>query len=99
MPNLIPTYRPPWIARKAEERPHSGKRGYASAAWQRVRKAVIARDGGICRHCGKLVSAPGDAQVDHIIEKPGHEDATATPLEGLQLLCRRCHSIKTSSSG
>jgi 5-methylcytosine-specific restriction endonuclease McrA len=92
MPKYVPTYRP---LPRTDTRPNSGRRGYSGAAWQRVRRAVIVRDGGACRHCGKLITQPGDAQVDHIAAKPTHEAATATPIEGLQLLCRRCHSIKT----
>ena len=71
-------------------------RGYGWASWQRVRKAVIARAGGICQMCGELMAGSDrDLHIDHIVEKPTNEAAEATPMEGLQLLCRRCHSIKT----
>lgn len=96
MPKRVPTYRPPWIPKKPERRPSSHARGYGSAAWQSLRLAVIARDMGACRMCKKLIHEPGDAQVDHIIEKPQHEAAEATPLSGLQLLCRVCHAKKTA---
>lgn len=95
MPRRIPTYRPPWLAKPAERRPSSSGRGYGSAAWQRVRRAVIARDGGVCQECGIVIHKGGDAHVDHIVEKPTDEAAEATPLEGLRLLCRSCHSKKT----
>lgn len=95
MPRRVSTYRPPWLARRAEARPNSTQRGYGSAAWQRVRLAVIARDHGMCRACGVMIVSPGDAQVDHIAEKPTSEAAEATPLDGLQLLCRRCHARKS----
>lgn len=95
MPWRQPTFKPSWLARKRESRPSSHGRGYGSAAWQRVRKAVIARDGGVCRECGKLIFEAGDAQIDHTVPKPVDEAAEATPLDGLALLCRRCHSIKT----
>jgi hypothetical protein len=62
-----------------------------------VRLAVIARDAGACRACGKLIHEPGDCQIDHIVEKPKDEAAEATPLSGLQLLCRSCHAKKTAS--
>jgi len=97
MPKRIETYRPPWIQRKPENRPSSHARGYGSAAWQRVRLAVIARDAGACRACGKIIHEPGDCQIDHIVEKPQDEAAEATPLSGLQLLCRSCHAKKTVS--
>jgi 5-methylcytosine-specific restriction endonuclease McrA len=48
-----------------------------------LRQSVIARDQGRCRVCG----VPGD-QVDHI------SGSTNTP-ENLQVLCRRCHNVKT----
>ena len=99
MPRRVPMFRPrrasdamPAPARP-DDRPSSTARGYGSAAWQRVRQAVIARDGGICRLCGLLCTiAPGDCHVDHIDPKARDEAAEATPLEGLRLLCRKCHS-------
>jgi len=97
VPHRVPGFRPAWIARPREKRPSSSGRGYGSAAWQRVRLAVIARDGGMCRMCGMVIYKPGDAHIDHIVEKPQDEAAEATPLEGLQLLCRACHSKKTAS--
>lgn len=96
MPWRQPTFKPSWLAKRRERRPSSHGRGYGSAAWQRVRKAVIARDEGVCQSCGKLIYEAGDAQVDHTKPKPIDEAAEATPLDGLALLCRRCHSIKTS---
>lgn len=97
MPRRIETFRPPWLRhRQRESRPSSSGRGYGSQAWKKVRLAVIARDGGMCRQCGLSCHRPGDAQIDHIVAKPSDEAAEATPLDGLQLLCRRCHSIKTA---
>lgn len=96
MPRRVPTFHPPWIKRRRREaRPSSAARGYGSVAWQRVRLAVIARD-GVCQMCGCTVHRAGDAQVDHIAEKPVDQAAEATPLSGLQLLCRSCHSKKTA---
>lgn len=99
MPYRVSTFRPPWLTRKRESRPSAAGRGYGSAAWQRVRLAVIARDDGICRMCGLVIHRPGEAHIDHIVEKPVDEAAEATPLEGLQLLCQRCHGRKTASPG
>lgn len=96
MPWRQPSFKPAWLAHRRESRPSSHGRGYGSAAWQRVRKAVIARDGGVCQSCGKLIYEAGDAHIDHVNPKPVDEAAEATPLEGLALLCRRCHSVKTS---
>lgn len=94
MPRRVPNFKPPWLARPREKRPSSSGRGYGSSAWQRVRQAVIARDGATCRSCGRVLFRPGDCQVDHIVPKPQHEAAEATPLEGLQLLCLSCHAAK-----
>ena len=100
MPHRVPTYRPPWIPKRVDDaRPNSTRRGYGSAAWQRVRLAVIARDGGLCRACGKLIHQAGDAHIDHVDRKRTDEAAEATPLSGLALMCRSCHSQKTRSEG
>lgn len=98
MPKRIETWTPPWVRRRPESRPSSHGRGYGSEAWQRVRLAVIARD-QVCQMCGCVVFKPGDAQIDHIVPKAHDEAAEATPLEGLRLLCRSCHSRHTASSG
>ena len=96
MPKRIETWTPPWIKRRPENRPSSHGRGYGSEAWQRVRLAVIARD-QVCQMCGIIPHKAGDAQIDHIVQKPRDEAAEATPLEGLRLLCRSCHSKHTVS--
>jgi len=94
VPRKIETYRPSWLPKRKDSRPSSSARGYGSAAWQRVRLAVIARD-GVCRMCGLVIHRAGEAHVDHVNPKPADQAAEATPLEGLQLLCRSCHSQKT----
>lgn len=101
MPQRVETWTPPWIKRRKpdESRPSSHGRGYGSARWQRVRMAVIARD-QVCQICGTVVfGRPGEAHIDHIVPKPREEAAEATPLEGLRLLCRSCHSRHTASGG
>jgi 5-methylcytosine-specific restriction endonuclease McrA len=98
MPRRIPQYRPPTARDRLPARPRdddrlsSSARGYGSAAWQRVRLAVIARDQGACRLCGLLCWGEGEAHVDHIEPKRPGEPAEATPMDGLRLLCRKCHS-------
>ena len=95
MPRKVELFRPPWV--KKTERKTAAQRGYASAAWLRTRKQVIARDGGICQMCGKPVSTgAGDAQIDHIVPK---RDGGTDALENLQLLHRSCHSKKTARGG
>lgn len=92
MPRKVEVFRPPWVIRP--QRKTAAQRGYASAAWLRTRKQVIARDCGICQACGLPVTMEaGDAQIDHIIPKrEGGTDA----LDNLQLLHRSCHSQKTA---
>jgi len=88
MPRRIPTFRP--RRRLVERRPNSAQRGYGTAAWQRTRLAVIARDGGVCQLCGSLVQgADRDAHIDHIKEKA---DGGGDELENLRLVHRSCHS-------
>jgi 5-methylcytosine-specific restriction endonuclease McrA len=96
VPRRVSTFRPPWLKKPPETRGTAAQRGYGSKAWQRVRKLVISRDGGKCRACGILIHRAGEGHVDHIDEKPQSQAAEATPLEGLQLLCRLCHSKKTA---
>ena len=93
MPWRQPAFRP--RRKSGTVRPSSSERGYGSAAWQRVRKAVIARDRATCRSCGLVLHRAGDCHIDHINPKPVDQAAEATPLEGLQVLCRSCHSAKT----
>jgi 5-methylcytosine-specific restriction endonuclease McrA len=94
MPWRRPTFRR--VPRPPDRRPSSHARGYGSAAWQRVRQAVIARDAATCQACGLVLHRPGDCHVDHIERKPLEQAAEATPLSGLQVLCRSCHSAKTA---
>lgn len=51
-----------------------------------TRRAVVERDGGLCRTCGK----PG-TEVDHIA-------GNSSSLDNLQLLCNRCHMAKTQAN-
>ena len=96
MPRRLVTYKPSWLRerrrqRDRESRPNSAARGYGSAAWQKLRRQVIVRDGAVCQACGIICEAY--AQVDHIVPKAqgGTDD-----LGNLQTLCRRCHSKKTA---
>jgi 5-methylcytosine-specific restriction endonuclease McrA len=54
-------------------------------AWQRVRAAVFARDGRICRACQRK----GGVEVHHIrFRSTGGEDSTSNTAA----LCRECHA-------
>lgn len=88
MPRRVPTFRP--RQRLPDRRPSSAARGYGTAAWQRTRLAVIARDGGVCQLCGKLVQGDDrDAHIDHIVEKAA---GGTDELANLRLVHRSCHS-------
>lgn len=95
MPRRVPTFRPPSRFVRRDTRPTAAARGYCTAAWQRTRLAVIARDEGRCQLCGELVDgADRTAHIDHIIEKAnGGTDA----LENLRLVHRHCHSRRHAS--
>ena len=95
MPKRPQPFRPARVGRRDGHRPTAAARGYCTAAWQRLRLAVIARDEGVCQSCGRICNGAKDAQIDHIEEKGINEPATAAGLSGLQLLCLRCHSAKT----
>jgi 5-methylcytosine-specific restriction protein A len=93
MPRRVPTFRPRRMPTKP--RPTAAARGYCSAAWRRIRLAVIARDGGICQLCHKLVQGDDrDAHVDHIVEKA---DGGTDELSNLRLVHRSCHSRRHAS--
>ena len=100
MPWKQKTFRPKWIPKRDEKRPSSHARGYGSAAWQRTRLAVIARDGGICQLCGALVAGNDrDLHIDHIVPK-GHGDPMLVErLENLRVVCRSCHSKRHREEG
>lgn len=56
----------------------------------KIRKALLKRDLGACRHCG-LISDTW--QADHII--PVHKGGGACGLDNYQTLCVECHKQKT----
>lgn len=91
MPRKAESWRPPWQPREGG-RESSHRRGYGSANWKKTRMQVIARDGGICKACGEIVTEYH--QIDHIVPK---REGGTDELSNLQLLCRPCHSAKTRS--
>ena len=68
----------------------SASRGYG-AAWQRVRREVLIRDGYRCRTCGALAE-----QVDHV--RPRAEGGSDDP-SNLAAICRTCHASKSGGEG
>ncbi len=66
-------------------------RGYG-VEWQKLRDAVMRRDGGLCVPCLDLGLETRATSVDHIRPKSqgGTDDMT-----NLQAICHRCHARKT----
>ena len=60
-----------------------------SAAWQRLRAAVLGRE-PLCRHCAARGLVVPATDVDHM------NGADDNRLESLQPLCHECHSRKTA---
>lgn len=75
------------------------QRGYGKE-WTRVRKVILARDGGLCQVCLKAgVYTPGNI-VDHVTSKAAAaamrwSQARIDDPMNLQAICRTCHDIKT----
>ena len=94
MPDRLPTFRPPWIARRkkrdAVRRDQTAGR-YQTKAWQLARRQRLLMDNWQCQECRRVV-AGREAHVDHIIPKAsGGSDL----MDNLRTLCRSCHSRKT----
>jgi 5-methylcytosine-specific restriction enzyme A len=90
MPRRSPQHRPVgW--QPAPKRNDPVHRRYHTQAWQQTRRAVIARDAGLCTLCG----GPGNT-VDHIREvRDGGTDA----LSNLRLICAACHNRRHPDKG
>ncbi|MDR0826588.1 MAG: HNH endonuclease [Desulfovibrio sp.] len=61
--------------------------------WQRVRRVVFTRDGGICMKCGRRVRR-NNFHVDHIV--PLAEGGDEWDLANLELSCPECNLQKGS---
>ena len=59
--------------------------------WQRVRRVVYERDGGLCMKCGKKVDKKS-FHVDHII--PLSKGGPEWDLNNLELSCIKCNLEK-----
>ncbi len=62
-------------------------RGYG-AAWERIRKQVIKRDGYLCQRCIRASRITLGTDVHHI--KPKAQNGSDDMLN-LELVCRTCH--------
>lgn len=64
---------------------------YMLTDWQRVRRVVFERDGGICMKCGQKVSKE-KYHVDHI--NPISNGGSEWDLNNLELSCPECNLKK-----
>lgn len=70
------------------------ERGYGTL-WERERKVVLARDGGLCQPCLRRGhTTPNCNTVDHIVNRArgGTDDR-----RNLQTICPDCHTRKTQA--
>lgn len=72
------------------ERQRKRMQPYSTRRWHRLREAVRKRDAMTCQRCGQF---GGKMEVDHIV--PVSLGGEFWDIDGLQLLCRRCHYAKT----
>lgn len=61
--------------------------------WERVRRVIYTRDGGLCMKCGKRVNAK-NFHVDHIV--PLTHGGDEWDLNNLELACPECNLQKGS---
>jgi 5-methylcytosine-specific restriction endonuclease McrA len=64
-------------------------RRYSTSAWQRVRRAVLARDGYICQVRGPRCTGIANT-VDHVLPSSTHPHLFWAE-ENLRASCRRCN--------
>lgn len=82
---------PPRVAQARTDRQATRFLATNSAAWRRLRHAVLMRDAYTCACCGRVAGGKGEAHVDHIDGNAGNN-----ALANLQTLCAPCHSAKTA---
>lgn len=78
--------RKPWAGQGSRQ-----ERGYG-AAWQKLRRHILARDKGLCQPCLRMDRVTEATQVDHI--KPKARGGTDDE-DNLQGICSPCHKLKT----
>lgn len=67
------------------------ERGYGTK-WDKLRPAILKRDGYLCQSCKREGITTRATQVDHIVNKA--QGGTDEP-GNLESICRRCHRAKT----
>lgn len=91
----LPTLKPRVATLDPRRLPMAGKAGATERVrgrtWQRVREAVLVRDGYRCQQCGSIDIRH---EVDHIT--PLEAGGAAVDDANLQTLCEVCHAAKTA---
>lgn len=78
----------------------SSERGYGWD-WQKLRKRILSRDGGLCQIRGAACTYVA-REVDHIVSKVkagrlGWTEAQMDEESNLQSACVACHKVKTQA--
>lgn len=72
---------------------------YHSAAWKKVRRVALQRDGGMCQDCMDRIRAgygirPRRAEMVHHIIPVKERPDLALDLGNLRSLCNTCHAME-----
>jgi 5-methylcytosine-specific restriction endonuclease McrA len=59
--------------------------------WERLRRAVLNRDGGRCQLCGEPAT-----DVDHVVSRA---DRGGEDMANLRALCAPCHRKRSAAQG
>lgn len=92
MPERFSFFKPKAKPRKKRLGPSFSQKYGGKKYWQETRKRILIRDNWQCRHCGRVCSEPGEAQVDHKLRKGLNGDDSDL---NLQVLCINCHGKKS----
>ena len=89
-PRLAPSQARGWKPDALRGNRH--QRGYGRE-WERLRREVLHRDGGLCQPCLERGHVTQADQVDHKVQKA---DGGSDDPSNLQAICTPCHREKTS---
>lgn len=64
---------------------------YRSPEWERVRRAALVRDHGMCQHPGCNHPAQEVHHIIHLTPDNINDATISLNLDNLQSLCRECH--------
>lgn len=92
MPSRPPQHRPSFWKPAQRVRTDAIDRSYGTQAWRETARAVIARDRGICRICGRM----GANTAHHRVEK---RDGGSDDPSNLEAVHSGCHSRQHKRGG